>query len=359
MDSNNTKLYDDEIWKIVPDFPNYEVSSYGRVKHKLSKKCLKQTLSASNYNRCLLLNCGFRKMFFTHRIVALTFIDNPENKPTVNHIDRNKLNNQVSNLEWATHSEQNIHKSKPTKLRSHTLKVARIDISTNNELEVYCSLRLAAQWVISNGLSNASEKSVMTKISSVANNKKHCNTSFGYKWIYKNKGVNSDNYKTIDGEIWKEIPNNITETTNPYFVSNYGRFKSASIFKTHYAIINGYNVVSIKGKTLYLHRLVGLTFLDNPENKKCINHKDGNKLNNRLENLEWATNLENNIHAIETGLSKQKKQVTQYDSEMNIIAVYNSVVECSKQLNLHRSTITDNCNGRTDITKGGYIFRYT
>ena len=101
-----------------------------------------------------------------------------------------------------------------------------------------------------------------------------------------------------------------------------------------------------------------MSFLDNPENKVFVNHKDGNKLNNILENLEWATCLENNIHAIQSGLSKRRKKVIQYDTNMNKIQDFNSVIECAKTLNIGRSCISDNCTGKYTSTKCGYIFRY-
>lgn len=53
-----------------------------------------------------------------------------------------------------------------------------------------------------------------------------------------------------------------------------------------------------------VHRLVALTYIPNPNNKPCINHKDGNKLNNHISNLEWVTVQENNAHAVKTGLMK-------------------------------------------------------
>lgn len=69
----------------------------------------------------------------------------------------------------------------------------------------------------------------------------------------------------------------------------------------------GYLTVVIRKKTHMLHRLVAQAFIPNPEGKPFVNHKDGNKLNNRADNLEWCTARENNLHARETGLHRQAK----------------------------------------------------
>ena len=64
----------------------------------------------------------------------------------------------------------------------------------------------------------------------------------------------------------------------------------------------GYLRVSIGGKLMFVHRLVAEKYVPNPDNKPQVNHKDGNKLNNNADNLEWVTNQENRNHAIKTGL---------------------------------------------------------
>jgi len=67
----------------------------------------------------------------------------------------------------------------------------------------------------------------------------------------------------------------------------------------------GYQTVVIRRKTHMIHRLVAQAFIPNPDNKPCVNHIDGNKLNNQVSNLEWCSIQENNLHARQTGLHKQ------------------------------------------------------
>ena len=99
------------VWKKVKGY-NYEVSDDGQVRNYKTKKLLKQGVNKSYpYARVSFsLGCsGTPKIMFIHRLVAEAFINNPENKPQVNHIDGNKLNNNVDNLEWVTNKENQIH----------------------------------------------------------------------------------------------------------------------------------------------------------------------------------------------------------------------------------------------------------
>ena len=114
-----------EKWKDIKEFPNYQISNYGRVK-SLARICkrgngtgdyykketfLKLRLDKYGYERIALYNNGrgSQKHFMIHRLVAEAFIPNVDNKPTVNHIDGNKLNNYVSNLEYMTFEENLSH----------------------------------------------------------------------------------------------------------------------------------------------------------------------------------------------------------------------------------------------------------
>lgn len=101
-------MQNSEVWKEIKDFPQYSVSSLGRIKNSLTDRELKP------YNAGSYLGVSLRKDNTTfkrtvHRIVAETFIENPLKKPTVNHKDGNKKNNFVDNLEWATYHENNLH----------------------------------------------------------------------------------------------------------------------------------------------------------------------------------------------------------------------------------------------------------
>ena len=91
----------EEIWKEIPNYPKYEASNLGRIRNKKKQNILKPIKTKSGYYNISLgntLNGNPPKR--VHRIIALTFIPNPNNLPQINHKDENKANNAVDNLEW-------------------------------------------------------------------------------------------------------------------------------------------------------------------------------------------------------------------------------------------------------------------
>lgn len=126
----------EEIWKDIEGYEGlYQVSNFGRVKsldrldsanHKLKGKLKSTSIRPNGYVNVILYKNSQRKGYSVHRLVAETFIPNPEQKPQVNHKDEDKTNNTVLNLEWATNKENVNHGNRTTK--------AMIKMSK----EVYC-----------------------------------------------------------------------------------------------------------------------------------------------------------------------------------------------------------------------------
>lgn len=109
-----------EIWKDVTGYEGlYKISNFGNLYSVRRNKNLKS--SCKDYPRNILVKDGKNKSLFVHKLVAIEFIENKKNKPQVNHIDGNKLNNHYSNLEWCTRSENQIHAYK-TGLQKQVLK---------------------------------------------------------------------------------------------------------------------------------------------------------------------------------------------------------------------------------------------
>jgi len=104
-----------EIWKSVVGFSNYEVSTYGRIRNinfqNTGKTRIRKIIKPNGrgYFRLILCNNGKKHYISLHRLIAKAFIENPLNKPQVNHKDGIKTNNYYKNLEWVTHRENTDH----------------------------------------------------------------------------------------------------------------------------------------------------------------------------------------------------------------------------------------------------------
>lgn len=95
--------------KPIDNFPNYTISHTGEIVNTKTNHVKAQWLGKNGYKHVDLQHNGYKRKYAIHRLLALHFLPNPENKRTVNHIDGNKLNNNLSNLEWATDAENIQH----------------------------------------------------------------------------------------------------------------------------------------------------------------------------------------------------------------------------------------------------------
>ena len=97
------------MWRKIPNWEEYEVDETGKVRNTLTGNTIVGDTNNAGYQRICCYRNKHKQRFFRHRLVAELFIDNPNNLPEVNHIDGDKTNNRMENLEWVTASENQLH----------------------------------------------------------------------------------------------------------------------------------------------------------------------------------------------------------------------------------------------------------
>lgn len=194
--------------------------------------------------------------------------------------------------------------------------------------------------------------------------------------------VNSKRWLSIeplDGEIWKDVDG----YGGFYEVSNLGRVRSKERIteiqpychitrkpKILKAQFNGsyYRVViSTDGKSrqVLIHRLVAEAFIPNPEGLPQVNHKDENKKNNNVENLEWCTRQYNMSYGTkgrrqsEYMTRTKGRAVCQYTKKGELVNFFPSIAQASKATGIHNTNISMACIHKTQKTAGGFVWRYT
>lgn len=168
-----------EVWKPIKEYEGlYEVSNCGKVR-SVRGKVMKQRLNQWGYYKVQLTKNGIQRELFVHRLVALAFIPNTRNVECVNHIDECKTNNNVENLEWVTHHENNYHGTARERISKslheyykenghHCRKPVRC-LETNC---IYSGVRVASRELGIN----------LSSLCACLNGKRH--TAGGFRWEY-------------------------------------------------------------------------------------------------------------------------------------------------------------------------------
>lgn len=305
--SNGVKLY--KINYNDTDISAYLISKSGNIYSTKTKRYL-LTHIVNGYEIIILNN----KSLLVHRLVALTFIPTTDTSLYVDHIDNNKTNNCVENLQWVTQKENIAKVDIDT---SHPRAVIKKDLE-GNFIERYKSVTEAGE---ANGVSRYAISKNCLKINK---------TCAGHIFEYE------------DDEKHSHELINITDGKPVTNYENYLVFANGSIYntktkKTVKPIENasGYCYVTLSKtsepkKNAYVHTLVAKAFIENPDpkTKTQVNHKNKIRNDNRVENLEWASQSENLKHS-------KEKQVKHEDALEYLIEYCNDFNKCPEALDCY------------------------
>ena len=168
----------EEQWKVIDFASNYEVSNTGFVRNKTTKYILKGRETINGYLQVSLKIDNENKFMnkYIHRLVAQFWLDNIDNKKEVNHIDGNKKNNNMFNLEWVTAKENSNHRVNVLNKKITDNKKVGMFNKQNQLIQIFNSVKQASQYF----------KKSRVNIDNALKHKNNQQTAYGYIWEYLN-----------------------------------------------------------------------------------------------------------------------------------------------------------------------------
>lgn len=182
----------------VPEYPDYLIETDGRIYSEHKKRWLKPSVSNNGYCGIELRNAKGRKRLLVHRLVALTYIPNPNNYPQVNHKDENKLNNEANNLEWCT-AKYNMNYGLGAKTRHKKIDYSKASYKLNAVKNGKKACKPVARYTMSGHYIDSYESAAdaKRKLNLTSNHISECasgkrTTAHGYVWKYERSDDLSD-----------------------------------------------------------------------------------------------------------------------------------------------------------------------
>lgn len=186
------------------------------------------------------------------------------------------------------------------------------------------------------------------------------------EWFNNTDGVFPNSLAELNAE-WEDVPEekwrDVLGFEELYQVSSFGNvrtIKKGEAEMSQQENRNGYMTVHLRDKGVerraMVHRLVAEAFIPNPDGLRDVNHKNGDKSDNRVENLEWVSHSDNMTHSFRE-LGQNVRHIVQLDLDNNFIERWNSIVEASEATGICRTDIGECCRGNRKHTKG-YKWKY-
>lgn len=272
-----------ETWKTIiiqrdgkPVEFNYEISTFGNVRSKTTNNILKP--NAKNNIPMISLRIGRKSYCLSiHQLVAQMFLENPNNYTRVNHINHDKLDNRVENLRWVSATENANHAHAKKERKTNAKAILQYD-ENGNFIKKFDSIRQAANELDIPEKQFSSNLTGKTKLFR------------GFNFEYETPKVVLTEKDLLQFEPIKEHPD--------YLICRDGRIYSKKTKRIMKPLNAGnYNYLQIDDKNVSVHFLVANQFIPNTNNCPTVNHKDGDKSNNHVDNLEWMTHSEQIKHS--------------------------------------------------------------
>lgn len=289
-----------EYWKKVPNYSKYYSSTNGDIYSLHRNKLMDNTNTNDKYIPANLTDDNKERQTVTaHIIIARTFLENTDPTKSVDHINRDPKCNLLINLRYATSSEQSLNQNHSSTQNHYTpvIMYSKMDTTYSNPT-YFTSLKEAGEYIVNN-IEKYNNTTIESRAKSIQNalDKK---SMYGFIWKKDNR--------EYDKREWTDINSKDTGGEDGYQICRDGTVSNKKTKKILYGSRDdeGYIRQQFKNrdKKFSVHRLVALTFIhnDDPKKKVNVNHKNGIKHDNRVENLEWTTQKDNVLHAVNNGL---------------------------------------------------------